>query len=144
MRTLRIRDGNEGLYAGLAFDLADILEALGQRALDTVWTVNSVVDPARAMVERIMATGTGADELERLEDTDSRIAGTELLAIADATDQVIWGEFRGFRSAEDAQPWIVVTAFDSSWFDVSTADEDALQRLRRRFKDVSDVELPSS
>jgi hypothetical protein len=145
MRTIRIKDLSvEGPYKVLAFDLADILEALGQRALDTCWTVNSVVDPQRKIDERIMATGPGADDLERLEDTGRRLGGAELLAIARATCQVIWGEFRGFRSDDDPEPWIVVTAFDSSWFDVSTENDDPLQRLRQRFKDVFDVESPDS
>ena len=117
----------------LAFDLRDILAALGPQAVKAVWRVGDVEVESEALM---MATGNGADELEKLAKLGMLVSGERLIEIARNVDQIIWGEFKGYDSASSADPWIVVVAFDSTWFEVRSTDDLALARLEVAFKDV--------
>jgi hypothetical protein len=63
-------------------------------------------------------------------------AGTRLIEIARGVRQVIWGEFKAYADDALDQPWIVIVAFDSSWFEIHSDDEAVLARIRKAFKDV--------
>ncbi|HEX2552753.1 MAG TPA: hypothetical protein VHL98_03570 [Microvirga sp.] len=118
----------------LGFDLKEILKAIGQPALDAFWTALPVEEAG----DELWATGDPSavamvDELAR---TGERIGGGRLLEVASGIHQTIWGEFQGFESLEATSPWIRIVAFDSTWFEVHTAHEAVLERVRGRFKDV--------
>jgi hypothetical protein len=53
---------------------------------------------------------------------------------------VIDGEFEAYASGA-VEPWLVVKAIDSSWFEVWSDDPDVVARVRKNFREVSD--LPS-
>lgn len=131
----------------LAFDLRHVLRALGSEPLDWTWTVSGVGEWKGGLSygtrkelhynEEVMATGVGGTELEAVAATSSRIKGRRLLEIADRTDQVIWGEFSGFRQDEADLPWIRIIAVDSSWFEVICEDRALLERVASAFSDTS-------
>jgi hypothetical protein len=116
----------------LAFDLSDILTALGKRAVSAYWAVGGVA----SYDEPLDATGPGASHLERLAQSGERVTGAHLARIASVVRQVIWGEFRGYPDRSSNEAWVVIAAIDSSWFDVRSDDEAALGRIRHAFKDV--------
>jgi hypothetical protein len=68
--------------------------------------------------------------------TDGKIK--RLLRLANDIQQVIWGKFVGYHTAP-VNPWIIVIAFDSTWFEVQSTDDLALGLLRTAFKDVRSV-----
>jgi hypothetical protein len=131
-KTLRIRDSDDHL---LSVDLRHILAALAPRASTSWWTVSGVASEA----EPLMATGPRSDELDELEQSGRRIRGDALQLIANGVRQVIWGRFEGFDTRASNAPWAVITAFDSTWFDVGLTDEADLARIKAAFVDVQDV-----
>jgi hypothetical protein len=113
----------------LAFDLRDILPLIGKKAYCSQWKVQNV--------EAI--GGSGAEELHRLADENLPVSGDRLAELANATTQIVDGEFYAFL--EDDRPWLIVRAVDSSAFDIETDDPHILEALRERFSDI--CEIPS-
>jgi hypothetical protein len=139
MKTIRISDSTPS--GVLAVDLSGILRVVGSRAVKSVWRASAVeaLIAGHPIVERgeIWGTGAGADELDELARSGTRVSGARLIEVAKKVTQIIWGEFKGYDGPSTADPWIVVIAFDSSWFEVRSTDDEALSRLQAAFKDVS-------
>jgi hypothetical protein len=128
---ITIRDLNEGI---LAFDLRDLLRALGPHSLAADWTI---VSPDESSFE---ATGAGGMRLEELAETSSTIGGDELLGLADDTVQVIWGNFVGKLPQNPHEDWVTIRAVDSSFYEVESSDEVSIAHLVSHFGDVRFVE----
>jgi hypothetical protein len=127
MRAIRIMDTNE---RGLSFDLVDLLREVGDRLSQTEWEV-----------DHVQSSGESAEDLEQLEALETlghRVTGDRLMQIATRLYQVVWGNFRGFRP-DQTKPWIIISAFDSSWFDVVSDDDSLIEQLKKQFKKVTDV-----
>jgi hypothetical protein len=75
--------------------------------------------------------------LRAASDAGSVLSGAEMLRLAGGILQVINGDFEAYRAAE-TRPWLVVRAIDSSVYVLITQDENLLQRVRERFRDVRD------
>lgn len=116
----------------LAFDLKDILAALGTDGLKAVWTVHDVTPS----VEGLIATGGGAPTLERLAASEDWLPGHQLAEIAQSVQQVIWGEFKGYVGTSFEAPWVIVTAVDSSWWEVRSVDASIIAHVASVFKNV--------
>lgn len=130
MQAVMIRD----MVAGggyLAVDLRHVLDALGGRALDSLWRIDG-----------LWATDdTEAKELERLSELQQPIPGRALKTAADRVVQVIDGEFAAFEPGRD-EPWVTVEAVDSTYYTVRANDPAILKAIRDCFRDVSDYEHP--
>jgi hypothetical protein len=122
----------------LAFNLRDVLRALGPDALHWMWSVSGVA----AEGEPLMATGEGASDLEALVASGERVSGSRLLEMAGRTHQVIWGEFRSYRHSSESEPWVKIIAFDSSWYEVWSEDEATVQRVASVFNDTTLTPTP--
>lgn len=127
MATLTIHDLDGG---ALAFDLRDVIRALAPVSLAATWKITS---PNESSFE---ATGVGGLRLEALAEASVRIVGAELLAIADDTVQVVWGEFVGMLPGDAHREWLTIRAFDSSFYEVETLDDAAIEKVKSRFSDV--------
>jgi len=114
----------------LAFDLRDVLRVLAPRSLAATWTIRT---PDAWSFE---ATGAGGARLEELAEVSGQISGDELLAVADDTVQVIWGDFAGALPDDPNREWLIVRAVDSSFFAIETSDQAALAAIKSSFKDV--------
>ena len=133
MSTVRIGDLHDGV---LACDLRDILVSLSPRSLEALWTVSSVRGPD-AGDEWFETTGDSSAQLDGLQRSGQAILGVELLHLARSAVQVIWGEFAAtFQGA----PWIAIRAVDSTFFEMTTEDEAAIDAVRAAFDYVSLVE----
>jgi hypothetical protein len=66
----------------------------------------------------------------------ARIVGAELLSSLPNLLQVIDGEFRAFEAGRE--PWVIVRAFDSSWWEVESEDGVALSAIRERFQNIDE------
>jgi len=116
----------------LAFDLRDLLHALAPMSLAAQWTITA---PDASPFE---ATGAGGVRLEALAEASAQIDGDELLSIADATVQVIWGDFVGVLPDHPHREWLTIRAVDSSYFEVETEDAASIALIKSRFRDVRD------
>ena len=116
----------------LAIDLRHVLRTLGPHAMQSVWEIAEET----SFNEPLAAVGDEADRLENLSKHSNRIDGTKLLQIAEAVDQVIWGEFRAYESAASDRPWVIVRAVDSTFYEVESDDLTVHNDLQRSFSDV--------
>lgn len=117
----------------LSFDLKEVLAAIGQPALEANWTVGSVEQAD----EPLWVLGPSMPLVEALANSGERVSGYRLLEIAQGIQQTIWGEFRGYETPTSLSPWIVVIAFESTWFEVHTDNATVLGALRARFKNTA-------
>jgi hypothetical protein len=130
MHAIRIHDlAPQGF---LAFDLKEILNALGPRGLTASWTVGGVPSQGQGF----SATGKGADEMEEFARSGARLSGRHLARMARNVVQVIWGEFTAFEDSFSAHPWVVLIAYDSSWWEVRSAEAALIDRVARAFRQV--------
>lgn len=138
MATLRIYDLHQQV---LAIDLSHLLDLLAPRSLKADGIV-STVRSSESGEEWFEATGDGGEQLEVLAQTDSRLSGTALAALAKDTRQVIWGEFVGsFPKMQDGA-WVTIHAIDSTFYEVTTSDKTVLEKIRSAFNDVRPADVP--
>jgi len=71
------------------------------------------------------------------------IDGMALSKLGREIRQVIWGEFTGM-SPSSTDPWIVIRAIDSSFYEVTTQDEEVIAMIAARYKDVGIAAVPWS
>jgi hypothetical protein len=108
----------------LAFDLREILAALGPRIRALTWTCSG-----------LECVGDGAEELHRIADEGTPVDGATLDELSASISQVIDGRFTG-RVRPGAEPEIIIQAVDSTLWEVF-GDPDVLSKIERRFYDVT-------
>ncbi len=126
MRGVTITDSTEDGHF-FAFDLIDILRALGSAAVNSEWELFAVE-----------STGAAADTLHQLADNEERVAGACLLELAANVIQIFEGEFIGYWPNQD-QPWVIICAVDGAAYDVESEGERVLARMREHFEYVIDI-----
>ncbi len=109
-------------------DLYDLLLALGERALDSIW-FGSGVD----------CYGEKAEELYAFTDQNMPIEGRDLLEITSGIRQTIEGDFQAFDPGANSH-WIFIRAWDGSGFYIETNDSSIKERLQTHFQTVQEVE----
>jgi len=129
MDKIYIKDAHDG---GLSFDLKDLLAAIGPPALESYWTVGSV----ERCGESLDVIGKDIQVVEALAASGERVSGYRLQEIAADIHQTIWGEFQGYKTSTAPMPWIIVVAFDSTWFEVHSTDCALLDGLKSKFKNT--------
>ena len=113
----------------LAVNLSDILQAIAPVVLTSQWQISN-----------LECFGEAAEKLYKIAGDREFIPGELLLQLAADITQVIDGQFAGYRLNE-SQPWLIVTAVDSSAYDVETVDEKILGQLRQQFQEVSELPI---
>lgn len=124
MKGITISDEKDNV---LSFDLVDILNFIGEKAICSKWKVSYVE-----------CNGRTAEELHKISDEKILISGKHLFLIASNLLQTIDGKFEAFLGNE-LIPWLIIRAVDSSEFDVETDDFDVLQKIRQSFSNVVDL-----
>lgn len=128
MAGIRIHDRTDDDV--LAFDLSNLLEALGKEAELSEWKCN---------VDWCIAKEGARPHLEDAYNVPVRLSGPELLALASETLQVVDGAFEAFRPGE-RRPWITLEAVDSTYWEAFAARDEDLSALRIRFSEVESIE----
>ena len=137
MRGVEIRDGIER-SGFLAFDLAEILDALGSLTATSTWRCRDLWVTGREDLE-VRALEAASESPEGISMTTDELAG-----FAAQVAQVIDGEFSAIVPGE-TEPWLVIRAVDSSWWEVFSANGRVFDALRLRFTDLRDVgEVPQN
>ena len=113
----------------LAVNLIDILQAIAPVVLTSQWQIS-----------HLECLGKTAEKLYQIADTQEFISGELLLQLAEGITQVIDGKFQGHR-VNESNPWLIITAVDSSAYDVETVDEKILSQVRQQFQQVSELPI---
>lgn len=113
-----------GSGRGLAVDLIDLLRLFEPEVRTLSWVCRDV-----------WCLGNGAHELHRASEAGAVLDGSEMLRLASGVYQVIDGEFVGAPQG-GTPPRLVVVAEDSTYYMVSSAEPELLDRIRQRFSDV--------
>jgi hypothetical protein len=116
-----------GEVGGLSFDLADVLGAIGERVARSEWRV-----------EFLDCIGEARPELLAACEASANISGARLSELAARLVQVIDGDFFG-REMGQTDPWVLVKAVDSCWWEVWSIDPGVGASLRRRFRAVQEL-----
>jgi hypothetical protein len=142
MTTLRIF----GLYdAGrrqITIDLRHFLRVLAPRSVQAMWTLSVVPPTEPGGYEWFDATGEGGKELEALAAESASVSGPVLAALAEATNQVIWGQFVGRLPGDGDDAWMIIRAVDSTFYEVTTRDDTAIGKIKAAFRDVRTTDAP--
>ena len=122
-----IEDGVEE-HGGLAFDLSEVLAALGRSPAHSAWTGRGLSyvsddDVPIPVLDQIGAGGT--------------VSGADLLAALPQLHQVIDGEFDGVGA--DGRVWVRIRAVDSTWWEVHSEDPEVIDAVRTSFRTVRDA-----
>jgi len=126
---IQIADDVETGYAkALNFDLSDILAVIGQIGRESEWCCRGVE-----------CTGEYASEMHAISDQGLIVSGRTLAHTALMITQTIDGQFMAIR--EKMNPWLMVEAIDSSWFEVWSSDAAILGQIKGRFSDVEGIHL---
>ncbi|MBR1192501.1 hypothetical protein [Bradyrhizobium sp. AUGA SZCCT0160] len=132
----------------LALDLRDLVDFLAPRSLEASWIVSpvSVEYPTlgRAFDQfEIVPNRAGEDHLEILAASGAAVNGMALSKYAHETLQVIWGQFVA-TLPDQTDVWVTIRAIDSTFYEVTTSDEEALAEIRSAYQDVRDASGPVS
>ena len=124
MKGISIRDRSSNGRA-LAFDLWDILVAIGDDAISSTWRIDG-----------LECLGPGSDAMHTVSDRKAIITGQRLYDLASKITQTVDGELRAFRTAQCEISWLRIRAVDGMEFDVECEDERILDQVRTRFDDI--------
>jgi hypothetical protein len=144
MTTLRIYDHRDRVPA---LDLRDLIDLLAPRSLEASWTVSPVRmnhPNLGIFFDEFVMTGPGEpgqDQLEQLAVSGSSVSGASISEAARETWRVIWGQFTA-TLPEQSDPWVVIRAIDSAFYEVTSRDEAVLNVIRSTYKDVRVVPAP--
>jgi hypothetical protein len=109
---------------------------LGPSSLNAWWR-------PRTPIWYIAEDEASIDALEWRDGDAQWTSGSELLNETQRLLQVVDGVIEGFRTPNKPtpsdQPWVVLRAIDSSWWEVYTDDSEVLTAIRDRFTDLGDA-----
>jgi hypothetical protein len=118
---LEISDTDE--EGGLAFDLVDLLEVIGEETvLGWHW-----------ICQDVECSGPGADALHAADDDELVLSGETLFDLATQVDQTVKGLFLALPPSE-ARPILALRAVDSAWWEVWTQDDEIHDVMLGRFE----------
>ena len=109
-------------------DVYDLVIALGERALNSIWFGSGVE-----------CYGQNAEELYAFTDQNRQIEGGDFLRIASGIRQTIQGDFQAFDPGETS-PWIFLRAWNGSGFYIETNDPQIEKQLKAHFPAVEEME----
>ena len=109
-------------------DLYDLIVALGERALNSIW-FGSGVD----------CYGERAEELFSFTNHNQPIEGQDFLRITSGIRQTIEGDFQAFDPGA-ASHWIFIRAWEGSGFYIETNDLKSKEQLKTHFQSGEEVD----
>lgn len=111
----------------IAVNLSNILHLLEPLTSNSQWDISD-----------LECSGSSAEELQQLADTQVRIPGTELLRLTPSLTQLLDGLFCGYFEGKNRH-WIVIRAADNVGYEVQTENQQVVADLRQTFKHVTDM-----
>lgn len=112
----------------LSFDLRDILAVIGEPILKS-----------RCRCRDLCYTANIDEEASEIREARLNLTDEELIQLSSRIHQTIDGRFEGRGEGVAKKPWLIIVAFDSSWFEVWSSKPAILEMVRKHFKKVSDI-----
>ena len=130
MTGIKIQDSISSPSGGsfLSFDLRDILAVVGEAARASRWRCRDLC------YTEVRDGGIGEFREDR-----RKFSGEELIRFAAKVHQTIDGRFEARSGGAAKHPWLIISAVDSSWFEVWSSKLEVLESLKARFQQVSDI-----
>ena len=129
MPSIRIQDKRKRA-SGRFLDvrLKDILTAIGEPVLTSRW------------VGRDLWCVRSHDGLpQELKEKKLKFSGEEMLLFASNAGLVIDGRFEARGQGAAKRPWLVIVAFDGTFYDVWTSKPNIIEKIKERYNDVSEI-----
>jgi hypothetical protein len=119
---------------GLAFDLPELLQALGPQGASAWWR-------PKTKITYISRDDLPIQALEPHDRGGPWTVGRSLLELDGELRQIIDGVLESVQGepravGDSIQPWVTLRAVDSSWWEVYTDDPMVMAEMRQRFKDI--------
>lgn len=134
MLGVKIQDSKQSNGSNfLSFDLQHILAAIGEPVLKSRWRCRN-----------LWYTTTKNGEASEIRETRLNLSGEELIELSSGIHQTIDGRFEARGEGAAKKPWLIIVAFDSSWFEVWSSKPAIHERIRKHFKKVSDISVNTS
>lgn len=114
--------------SGLNFDIKDILAAIVESTSNSRWRCRD-----------LWYTTTRNGKVVSVKEARLKLSGEKLLRLAASIHQTIDGRFEARSEGAAKHPWLIIIAFDSSWFEVWSSKPRVLEKIKERFKDVSEM-----
>jgi hypothetical protein len=109
-------------------DLEEILSVIGERVLTSRW---------RCWDLDFILKNDG--DWYSNKDKKMKLSGEELVKFAESVGQTIDGRFEARSEGATKHPWLLIVAFDSSWYEVWSSKSWVIERVKEHFKDVTDI-----
>lgn len=116
----------------LSFDLRDILAVIGEPVNESRWRCYD-----------LCYTANKDGRVREIREERLKLSGKELTSLAFEIHQTIDGRFEAKSEGAAKKPWLVIVAFDSSWFEVWSSKDWVIEKLKGHFKMVSNIPLSS-
>jgi len=132
MLGIKIQDKRLSKSGGslLSFDLRDILAVIGEPVNKSRWRC---ID--------LWYTANRNGRLSEIREARLKLSGEELTQLASDIHQTIDGRFEAKSDGATKKPWLIIVAFDSSWFEVWSSKPWAIEKLKKHFQMVSDIPI---
>jgi len=109
-------------------DLEEILAVIGERVLTSRWRCWDLYYLLK--FDR---------EWDSNKDKKMKLSGAELVKFSQNVAQTIDGRFEARSEGAAKHPWLLIVAFDSSWYEVWSSKPWVLEKIKNHFKEVSDI-----
>lgn len=113
----------------LSTDIDGFIRLLSPQVLDAYWQI-APIRSKDGRYEWLEATGDGCDEFEALADGAGRVTTKQLLGLLENTQQIIWAQLSAFLPDRCDNFWVSIRVIDSSFYEIVSADDAALNRVR--------------
>jgi hypothetical protein len=129
MPSIRIEDKKQtGSGNYLDFAVHDILTAIGESVLKSRWIARDL--------ECVRKCDGGA---EQLREKRLKFSGEEILKWSARAGLIINGRFEARGQGPAKRLWLIIIAFDTTFYDVWSSKTHVLEKIRARFNNVSDI-----
>lgn len=112
----------------LDFDLRDILAVIGEPVNQSKWLCYDLC---------YIASRDGV--FNEFRESRLKLSGEELIELASEIHQTIDGRFEAKTEGAAKKPFVIIIAFDSSWFEVYSTKAPIINKLKNYFQSVSDI-----
>jgi hypothetical protein len=113
----------------LSFDVRDILAVIERFATSSYWCCSDLYYTAMSEGQFVRI---------RAEKVEQQLSSGEFSQFVASIHQTIDGRFEAYEK-DAVQPWLIILAIDSSWFEVWSINHEALAKLKEHFQDVGDL-----
>ena len=120
---------------GIFHFLRDLIESAPKRMRGSFWRVDAFREPSGDYEFDVTGNRLG-ERLEHLKRSGERFGFEALLSLAEEDGQIIWASFFGYDAPDADDPWIVMSAVDSSFWRFDTNDVSVRNWVRSTFSNV--------